>query len=63
VKLPETVEMADEQDLEGRSLERIYLIERVITTLDDLFALFLSIRRSELWLNDEQPRMKKWFQA
>ncbi len=62
LKLPETVEMSDEKDLEGRSLERIYLIERVIKTMDDLFALFLSIRESGRWQNDEQPRMKKWFQ-
>lgn len=62
LKLPETVEMADEKDLEGRSLERIYLIERVIKTMDALFALFLTIRQSVRWQNDEQPRMKRWVQ-
>jgi recombination associated protein RdgC len=63
LKLPETVEMADEKDLEGRSLERIYLIERVIKTMDDLFALFLTIRQSPHWLSDERPRMNKWMQG
>jgi recombination associated protein RdgC len=62
LKLPETIEMADEKDLEGRSLERIYLIERVIKTMDDLFALFLTIRQSPHWLGDERPRMNKWMQ-
>jgi len=60
LKLPETVEMADEKDLEGRSLERIYLIERVIKTMDDLFVLFLTLRQSERWQNEERPRMNRW---
>ena len=55
--------MAEEKDLEGRSLERIYLIERVISTMDNLFALFIRIRQTAAWGNDELPRMKKWMQA
>ncbi|MBN1545901.1 MAG: recombination-associated protein RdgC [Syntrophaceae bacterium] len=63
LKLPETVELTDEKDLEGRILERIYLIERVINTMDNLFSLFIQIRRTAAWGNDEQPRMKKWMQG
>jgi len=62
MKLPETLPMADETDTDGRILERIYLIDKIIKVMNDLFSLFLTIRRSPLWLDREQPRMKIWLQ-
>ena len=62
MKLPETLPMADELDTDGRILERIYLIEKAIKIMNDLFSIFLTIRRSPSWLDTEQPRMKIWLQ-
>ena len=62
MKLPETLSMAEETDMDGRILERIYLIEKVTKIMNDLFALFLTIRRSHLWPDTEQGRMKIWLQ-
>ncbi|MDX9746349.1 MAG: recombination-associated protein RdgC [Syntrophales bacterium] len=63
LKLPEVVEATDEKDTDSRCLERIYLMERAVSAMDDLFALFLTIRQSERWTNEEHPRMNKWLQA
>jgi recombination associated protein RdgC len=60
LKLPAIMELEDETDREGRNLERIYLIERIITTIDRLFAAFLQIRNSPQWAENELPRMEKW---
>ncbi len=61
LKPPETVGMEEKNDGEGRTLERIYLIERAVRTMDELFALFMGIRTSPDWHGHEQPRILKWF--
>jgi hypothetical protein len=60
LKLPAIVELEEEMDREGRNLERIYLVEKIIDTMDRLFAAFLQIRHSPQWKKDELPRMEKW---
>ncbi len=64
VKLPTGMAMSEEEDeeKEGRILERIYLTERVLNTVDQLFAAFLAKRLSGQWSDEEIPRMKKWVQ-
>jgi recombination associated protein RdgC len=60
LKLPAIMELEEEMDREGRNLERIYLVERIIDTMDRLFTAFLQIRNSSQWKEDELPRMGKW---
>ena len=60
LKLPET-EQQDE-DRSGLLLERIYLVEQAIDTMDRLFALFLATRFSPAW-EQELARMAKWCQS
>ena len=63
VKLPAGMAMnEEEEEKEGRILERIYLTERVLNTVDQLFAAFLAKRLSGQWSAEEIPRMKKWVQ-
>jgi recombination associated protein RdgC len=56
--------MEEEEDEEkgGRILERVYLMETVTKTVDQLFSLFLKKRLSPQWLGEEIPRIKKWVQ-
>lgn len=62
LKLPAVAETDDEgEDRSGRTLERIYLLEKAVDTVDRLFVLFLSIRLSDNW-EQELPRMAKWWQ-
>jgi recombination associated protein RdgC len=62
LRLPVPTDM-DEDDREGKILERISLTEVAMTTMERLFALFLEKRLSPDWESGELPRMKKWPEA
>jgi hypothetical protein len=63
MKFPPAINMGEEdQDREGRILERIYLLETTIGTMEKLFALFLKKRRSPQWNSEEVQQMKRWMQ-
>jgi hypothetical protein len=62
MKLPAPTEEFDEKSAleeEGRLLERIFLLEKAIGTMDRLFASFLALRLSEDW-PAEAARMEIW---
>jgi len=63
VKLPKTMADGDEEDdptaMEGRTLERIGMIEEVTGTVHELFRLFLSLRLGSAW-EGELGRIRKW---
>ena len=60
VKLPSVAESeGGEADREGQILERIYLIEKAASLIDQLFLTFLDLRLADGWEN-EQTRMQKW---
>ena len=62
MKMPVVMEVEDQQDdREGRVLERIYLLETVIRCMDGLFTLFASLRLTDAW-REEQARMVRWLQ-
>ncbi len=59
LKLPVPADETEE-DRDGRILERVYLIELVMKTMEQLFTLFLETRLSPQWTSEELPQMKKW---
>ncbi len=60
LKLPAVMELEDETDREGRNMERIFLVEKAVATMDGLFSAFMQMRRSPRWETDEIPSMGKW---
>jgi len=63
LKMPVVMDDDEEQDnRDGRVLERIYLLETVVNCMDELYGLFAALRRSEAW-QQEQGRMEKWLHA
>jgi hypothetical protein len=48
-----------EEDRSGKILERIYLVERAVETMDRLFVFFLETRLSPAW-EKELERMSAW---
>jgi hypothetical protein len=63
LKMPVVMDLDEEQDnRDGRVLERIYLLETVVRIMDRLFALFVSLRLPESW-QKERLRMEKWLQS
>jgi hypothetical protein len=64
VKLPKTdgteaEESASPEEVEGMILERIYLFEELIRTVNDLFRLYLQIRIGAEW-REELQRIQSW---
>ena len=62
MKMPAPSEEFDETSMleeEGRLLERIFLLEKAIETMDKLFAFFIRLRLSEGW-PAEVARMEIW---
>jgi hypothetical protein len=61
LKFPETDRDDDDRDDQGgRILERIYLVEKAVETMDRLFALFLDIRLTRDWAG-ELTQMARWW--
>jgi recombination associated protein RdgC len=61
MRLPASAgEDEEASDREGRILERIYMIEGAMKTMDELFDFFLKRRLSPQWSSEEIPRLKKW---
>jgi len=63
VKLPKTVDSADEGDdpdsMEGRILERIGLFEQLTEIVNELFKMFIDKRASNQW-PEELVKIRKW---
>jgi recombination associated protein RdgC len=61
LKLPVMPDAEDnEQDRDGLILERIYLLEEAITTMEELFDAFIKIRLSPRWESEESTNLKRW---
>jgi recombination associated protein RdgC len=60
MKLPAIAEDEEEEEnREGQILERLYLIEKAVETMDNLFRSFLGLRQSADWPG-EQERVHRW---
>jgi DNA recombination-dependent growth factor C len=62
LKLPVIDMPEDSQDSSGKMLERIYLIENVAKTMDNLFESFLRIRFLPAWEENELKLLAKWLE-
>ncbi len=60
LKLPETGPVETPEDLEGVVLEKIYLIEKVITLVNRLFTHFVHLRLSNTWDSQTTNQIRKW---
>lgn len=64
VKLPktdstETDEKASREEVEGMILERIFLFEELIHTVNDLFRMYLELRTGSEW-SEEMKKIRSW---
>ncbi len=60
LKMPPKEFQEPAEDPSGALLERIYVIENAVKTLDELFEMFLKIRFSSAWSEKEKPLLAKW---
>lgn len=60
LKIPKpAAQEGEKDDKDARALERIYHLEKVMSTMDRLFLMFLESRFSDEW-PQEQARMREW---
>lgn len=67
VKLPKTAGTEQEDNdhpeaIEGMILERTFLFEELVRTVNDLFRLFLQVRTGENW-RDELVKIRSWIHS
>ena len=57
--MTETDETGNREDVEGMILERIYLFEELLQTVNTLFRCFLDVRLDQEW-NSELSKIRGW---
>ncbi len=62
LRTPRQVREHDEEDTDGRFLEKMYFLEEVFACLDAAYARFLSERLNPKWDTTTWPQIKKWFE-
>jgi hypothetical protein len=60
MKLPESGPIESSDDVEGVILEKIYLYDKPLEFLDNLYQTFIKLRLSDAWPNTITPALKKW---
>jgi hypothetical protein len=63
LKVPETGPVESKEDIEGMVLEKVYLYEKAIVLVNQLFTQFLERRCSLDWNQQIVGQMKKWIQT
>ena len=60
LRLPETGQIENRDDMEGAVLEKFFLYEKIMGWLDAVYVFFVKIRLSPEWNDIVVPRIKKW---
>ena len=63
LKSPETGKLQKKEDIEGAVLEKIYLYEKVVLLVENLYKQFIRIRISSKWESKTIPLIKKWIKS
>jgi len=63
LNIPSTGSAESEEDLEGVVLEKIFLFEKSLKLLENLFSHFAKLRVSDNWQSKEVSRIRKWIQS
>jgi hypothetical protein len=63
LKCPKTGPVESEEDIEGAVLEKVYLCEKAVQLMHDLFKEFIRLRVSEDWDRKVVPLMRQWMRS
>ena len=63
LNIPNTGLPESDEDLEGFVLEKIFLYDKVLNFLENIFSHFVKLRLSNRWQNNMVPKIKKWIQS
>ncbi len=62
-KTPETGPVEKKEDMEGAVLEKIYLYEKGINLVSEIYYFFINQRISDNWASKIVPDIKKWISS
>ena len=62
-KIPEIARPETREDIEGYVLEKIYLYDRVVQFLQNVFQMFIGLRVSNSWDQSVVPNIRQWFKS
>ena len=60
LNLPYTGKIESQKDIEGAVIEKVYLYDRVMQLIDDLFKQFIKLRVSNDWVKNVVPLIRQW---
>ena len=63
LNIPNTGLPESDEDIEGFVLEKIFLYDKILKLLENIFICFVKLRLSNRWQNKMIPEIKKWIQS
>ncbi len=60
LKTPETGNVEKKEDIEGSVLEKVFLCEKVLVLVNNLYQQFVNLRITNNWNKGVVPLMQKW---
>jgi hypothetical protein len=63
LNIPRTDSPESDEDLEGYVLEKVFLYDKCLNFLNNLFTHFIKLRLSPDWQNKEVGTIRKWIQS
>ena len=63
LNIPNTGLPESDEDLEGFVLEKIFLYDKILNFLKNIFIYFVKLRLSNRWQNKMVPEIRKWIQS
>ncbi len=60
LKLPQTGPLESQEDVDGMILEKAYLLDKVVQSVDKIYTEFIKLRLSESWNQKIIPNIKNW---
>ncbi len=63
LSIPNTGSAESDEDIEGFVLEKIFLYDKALQLLENLYTHFAKLRISDTWQGKEAPLIRKWIQS
>jgi hypothetical protein len=63
LNIPNTGLPESDEDLEGVVLEKIFLYDKILKILENIFNQFVKIRLSNKWQNTMVPKIRNWIES
>ena len=63
LKVPASGKVEREEEIEGAVIEKIYLCEKAVDLINQLYGRFIKLRLGNAWHQDVVPLVRKWIES